>query len=372
MTAESAAGPQPGIADAAAGGDPVADHTSADHRVADVAVVVPSIGVNDLLVRCLGECARLFPGVELVAVVDDDEGAARLEGMARVILSRDPSIAAKRNLGVASTSSRYLAFIDSDAYPAPGWLCNAVRLLDGDAALAAAGGPNVSPPDQPAWEAAVGLAHRSVLVDGWWRFRKDRFARARDVSVLPSCNLIVRRSDYEALGGMNEDLFTAEDTDLCARLGRSGRRIRFSPEVVVFHKDRGLWAFAIQRYTFGVAIVPLVRRGQPPDVWYLLVSAALVVFVTYLLSAPVGLVSKGWARWWRRVGGVYAMTLFAEAVRLSGRPRQVPRVLTALVVGNIGPGLGALMEVLGLSPRLQGRYRNDQREGRARRWVSPS
>lgn len=329
-----------------------------EHWMAAVAVVVPSVGVDDLLVRCLGECSRLFPGVDLVAVVDDEEGAERLEGIARVIRSGDPSIAAKRNLGVRRTVGRYVAFIDSDAYPAPGWLPNAVRLLDSDPGLGAIGGPNVSPPDQHGWERAVGLAHRSVLVDGWWRFRKDRFARARDVSVLPSCNFIVRRSDFEALGGMNEALFTAEDTDFCSRLGRSGRRIRFSPEVVVFHKDRGLRAFAIQRYTFGVAIVPLVRRGQPPDVWYLLVSAALVAFVTYLLSAPVGLVSRRWARWWRRVGALYTGALVGESVRLSEVPREVPRVLVALAVGNIGPGVGALMKVLGLSPRLQGRYRN--------------
>lgn len=327
--------------------------------IADVAVVVPSIGVSDLLVRCLGECSRLFPGVDLVAVVDADEGAERLQGVARVIRSGDPSIAAKRNLGVRCTVGRYVAFIDSDAYPAPGWLSNAVRLLDADPGLGAVGGPNVSPPDQDGWEAAVGLAHRSVLVDGWWRFRKDRFARARDVSVLPSCNLIVRRADYEVLGGMNEALFTAEDTDFCSRLGHSGRRIRFSPEVVVFHKDRGLWSFAIQRYTFGVAMVPLVRRGQPPDVWYLLVSVALVLFVTGLLSAPVGLFSKRWARWWRRIGALYAGALIAESVRLSDEPREVPRVFTTLAVGNIGPGLGALIKLLGLSPRLQGRYRND-------------
>lgn len=341
--------------------DGVAESGLLDDALAEaVTVVVPSINVNDLLVRCLSECSRLFPGVGLLAVVDDPEGAERLDGIADVIGSADPCIAAKRNLGVAATTGRYVAFIDSDAWPAPGWLPNAIRLLDSDPELGAVGGPNMSPPEEVGWERAVGLAHRSILVDGWWRFRKDPDARARDVSALPTCNLVVRRSTFEALGGMNEALFTAEDTEFCARLVRSGWRIRFSPDVAVFHKDRDLGSFAIQRYTFGVAVVPLVRRGQPPDTRYLLVSAVLVVFVVFLLSAPIGLVSGRWARLWRRAVACYVSVLAAESVRLSGGPAEVPRVFATLAIGNIGPGLGALMRALRLSPELQGRYRNDQ------------
>ena len=330
-----------------------------DIDLLDIAVVVPSIAVNDLLVRCLEDCQCLFPGVDLLAVVDDVEGAERLEGVARVIRSTDPSIAAKRNLGVHATTGSYVAFIDSDAWPSPGWLTNAVRLLESDPELGAVGGPNISPPDQQGWERAVGLAHRSPLVDGWWRFRKDPSARPRDVRALPTCNLIVRRSDFDALGGMNEALFTAEDTDFCARLVRSGKRIHFSPDVRVFHKDRNIESFAVQRFTFGVAIVPLVRRGQPPDSGYLLMSVVVAAFVLFLLSAPLGVISRRWVRLWRRGMILYLSVLVFESARLSGGPAEMPRVFTALAVGNLGPGVGALMRLLRLSPDLHGLYRND-------------
>lgn len=323
-------------------------------------VVVPSIEVDDLLVRCVTECRRVAPLTPVIVVVDDDSGADRLEGLAEVMVSADPGIAAKRNLGVRSTESRHVAFIDSDAYPDDGWIDAAVEALDHDPGLGAVGGPNVSPPDEHGWEHAVGRAHRSILVDGWWRFRKDPDARAREVVALPSCNLIVRRADYEALDGMNEELFTAEDTDFCTRLVAAGRRILFTPDVLVFHKDRGLTAFVVQRYTFGVAMVPLLRRGAMPDPAYVAVSGALAGFVVFVASAPVALTSRRWRRLWLPVTGAYSAVVLGEAARLSPTVRSVPRVALMLAVGNLAPGVGLILRALGLSPELRGRYRNDR------------
>lgn len=327
---------------------------------ADVVVVVPSIAVDDLVLRCVETCRRDAPGVPVIVVVDDPAAADRLEGLATVVPARSASIAAKRNQGVEASDSRHVAFIDSDAYPAPGWLDAAVALLDVESGLGAVGGPNVSPPDQPPWDAAVGRAHLSFLVDGWWRFRKRATAHARDVSALPSCNLVVRRSDYQSVGGMDERLFTAEDTDFCSRLVRAGRHIRFTPEVMVFHKDRGLRGFVIQRYTFGVAMVPLLRRGSRPDLAYLSISGALCGFVLFLSSWPLALVSRRWARIWLSVTALYGTTILAEALRLAGCSRSTARVACTLTVGNLAPGVGVITRALRLAPDLRGVYRNDR------------
>ena len=323
-------------------------------------IIVPSIVIDDLLVRCVEACRRISPRTEVIVVVDDTTGADRLIDKATVVSSPDPSIGAKRNLAAAMSTSRHLAFIDSDAYPIRGWPDNAVALLDADAGLGAVGGPNISPPHQGEWETAVGHAHRSVFVDGWWRYRKVRTGRRRDVPALPTCNLVVRRADYEAVGGMDEELFTGEDTDFCARLTARGRRIRFAPEVVVYHKDRDLRAFVIQRYTFGVAIVPLVRRGTRPDPAYLAAAGAVSALVLFLASGPVGIAVRPWRRIWARGALAYGCALAAEAVRLVGVKPLAARVAFVLAIGNLAPGIGALSGVLGLYPNLRGIYRNDR------------
>ena len=323
------------------------------------AIVIPSIRVDPLLVRCVVECRRTCPDAEIIVLVDDGAGAERIDAIAEVIVTGAATIGAKRNLGAEKTSAEFVAFIDSDAYPADGWLQNAVRLLEADPSFAAIGGPNVSPPVESTSERHVGLAHNSVLVAGWWKYRRDPHAHAREVGALPSCNLIVRRDDYLAIGGMNEELFTAEDTDFCRRFTRSGRRIYFSPEVLVFHKNRDLHAFVVQRFTFGVAMVPLLRKGQAPDVGYTAASGVLALFVLFLASGPLGFVLPRWGRAWATTALAYTGLLAVEAVRQVDDLADAPGTMIALGIGNLAPGVGVVLKALGASPDLRGIYRND-------------
>lgn len=328
--------------------------------IAEAVIVVPSIAVDDLLIRCVTECRVHHPDTEVIVVVDDPTDAHRVNGIARVVTSASRSIGAKRNQAVAVSDSRYVAFIDSDAYPAEGWLTNAVRILDSRSDLAVVGGPNVSPPQQTGWEWAVGRAHRSVLVDGWWNFRKNPDAVARDVSDLPSCNMVIRRSDYELVGGMNEELFSAEDIDLCIRLIASGRYIHFTPDVLVFHKDRGLTSFVVQRFTFGVAMLPLLRRGSRPRMSYIAISVAISLFVLFLALGPLAYRIRSVRLLWLSLVCTYALVVSFEAARLTRGRKGLFRVVTMLVIGNLTPGVGLLVEAFRLTPELYGLYRNDR------------
>jgi N-acetylglucosaminyl-diphospho-decaprenol L-rhamnosyltransferase len=58
-----------------------------------------------------------------------------------------------------------------------------------------------------------------------------------DVDWVSGCAFAIRRSDFEAVGGFDPGyrLFV-EDVDLCDRLRRLGRRIRFEPGAVVEHR----------------------------------------------------------------------------------------------------------------------------------------
>jgi GT2 family glycosyltransferase len=325
----------------------------------DAAIIVPSIHVDPLLVRCIATSRDLYPEVDIIALVDDATGREQIEHLATVIETGPVTIGAKRNLGAEKTSARHLAFIDSDAYPEPGWLEAAVALLDGNPAWSAAGGPNVSPPEEPPDERWVGLAHDSALVCGYWRYRRQRHARARDVTALPSCNLVVRREVYQALDGMSEELFTAEDTDFCQRLAASGGTIRFDPRVLVVHKNRNLLSFVVQRYTYGVAMVPLLGKGSAHPVYWA-VSVLPAAFAIFVATGPLALVVRPWRRLWAPVMALYAAVVATEAVRLSRRPREVPGTALALVVGNLLPGVGIVLRALGFSRDLRGVYRNDR------------
>ena len=149
--------------------------------------------------------------------------------------------AQKRNLGARAAKGSVLAFIDDDAYPRADWLANAAARLTGPDAIDALGGPGLTPPDDPPRAQLSGLVLASPLVSGNFRCRYFIQGPLRRVEDFPSCNLFVRRSAFEAIGGFRENYWPGEDTLLCADLQTSGHTLWYDPRLVVYHHRRPLF-----------------------------------------------------------------------------------------------------------------------------------
>jgi GT2 family glycosyltransferase len=81
--------------------------------------------------------------------------------------------------------------------------------------------------------------------------------RERDVDWVSGACLLVRRTDAEAVGLMDERYFMyAEDVDFCAAVRARGRRVLFSPAAEVVHL-RGR-----SRATASTAAEQAYRRSQ--------------------------------------------------------------------------------------------------------------
>lgn len=323
----------------------------------DAAIVIPAVEVNPLVDRCIAECHADSPGADIILLLDTappENGGDNTYGGARVIVTGPVTISAKRNRGAEATDRPFLAFIDSDAYPAPGWLGNAIRELKADPDLGICGGPNISPPDARGSERYVGLAQKSVLVTGHLNFRKQA-AAARYCDDLPSCNMVMRRADYLALGGMDDSLYIYEDKDLCRRVISSGKRILFTPDVLVYHRDRPLNLFVNQRLVWGANIWTTVKRARRISDAIIFLPLAAVVFFMSGLALP-WLPVWGWV--WGPVAGLYILLILAETLRRAERPSDVPGLALTLVIGNLGPGVGAVLGPLRLLPDQRRLYRN--------------
>jgi len=318
-------------------------------------IVIPCIRVEVLTKRCVSTCAHLYPGADIVVLADVGDGAELVRSMAQVVITGPVTIAAKRNRAAYDSKAEFLAFIDSDAYPVEGWLENAERLLDEQPELGAVGGPNLPPPNTRGGERYVGMALRSILVSGKWTYRK-LVRPARMVDDLPSCNLVVRRQDFLALGGMNEVLFTGEDMDWCARLRSSGRAILYSPDVQVYHKNRNMLSFVLQRLTYGASVPGLLRQGLRLN---FLLLAAPAIFLLFILTLPLALAWMPWMVLYISVLAAYALLVIVEACRHSDAVADVPGILVALLVGNLAPGIGTIAQTLRVMPNRRKIYRND-------------
>src|ERR1051325_11772195 len=76
--------------------------------------------------RCLQE--KEVPA-EIIVLPDQPENEAKFEGAVRIVATGKVKPAAKRNQGVKLAGGSIIAFIDSDAVPAEGWLANSCRHL---------------------------------------------------------------------------------------------------------------------------------------------------------------------------------------------------------------------------------------------------
>lgn len=196
----------------------------------NVTVVIPTCDRPALLARCLAalpEDARV--------IVSDDSRQPDPRWLAG--LRRGP--AANRNHGALAAATEWIAFVDDDCIPQPGWL----------AALACAA------------EGADVIEGRTVAPGASDSPFEEHVENERG-GVLWSCNLAIRRSAFEKLGGFDEEFAEAggEDMEFAWRVRRAGLRVRFAPDALVHHPPRRIGWGGIWRRTWMIRWMALYRR----------------------------------------------------------------------------------------------------------------
>lgn len=253
-----------------------------------VSVIVPVRDRPRELAACLASLAALqYPRDRLEVVVVDDgseQPAAVPDGVRLVRLPRSAGAAAARNTGARAARSELLAFLDSDCQAEPGWLEALVPEL-ADPEVAAAGG-RVGPANESSWLERYD-AVRSPLDLGPAR---STARPGQPVPYLVTANMVVRRSDFESVGGFDPALRWGEDVDLCWRLHAAGRRIVYEPAGRVLHRHRGgVREFLRTRADYAGSEAVLAERHRAGGRWLGFsagMAAALVGGAAALLGRP--------------------------------------------------------------------------------------
>jgi glycosyltransferase involved in cell wall biosynthesis len=209
-----------------------------------VSVIIPLHRDGERFRGCLDLCRNMQVDAVFEVICVSDHDVASLPNdvlLARTGSTADTSPAVKRDVGERLARGSYLAFIDDDAYPRTDWLDVAMSALS-DPAVAAVGGPGVTPDASPWRERLGGAVYESPLGSGPLRFRFVSLEPARDCDDLPAYCLVVRREAIKAVGGWRSTFYGGEDTKLCLNLIAAGFRLRYIPELVVYHHRRPIFA----------------------------------------------------------------------------------------------------------------------------------
>ena len=159
--------------------------------------------------------------------------------------------AEKRDIGAKKARGDILAFIDDDAYPAPNWLSNAVKIFDKDNPAAVCG-PGILPPNATFWEKVFDEVLKTFIGSGGYSYRFVQKTK-RLVDDYPSMNFLIKKSLFTELGGFNNDYWPGEDSKLCRDLVyKKKQTIIYDPAVTVYHHRRDhLISFLKQHANYG-------------------------------------------------------------------------------------------------------------------------
>jgi GT2 family glycosyltransferase len=197
-----------------------------------VTVLVPTIGRPELLRACLESLARCDPPAAEVLVADQS-GGPEVEGVvasfasagARSVTCGGRGVAFARNAGLRAAAHEIVLATDDDCTVSPDWVEVAWRLMQAEPHGIVTG--RVLPAGDPARVPST-IEHTSPRT----------YANGQEFSVLFTNNMVGRRSAMLALGGFDERIRpAASDNEFSYRWLRSGRPLRYEPDLVVWHHD---------------------------------------------------------------------------------------------------------------------------------------
>jgi mycofactocin system glycosyltransferase len=230
--------------------------------VRDVTVVIPVRDRHAELARCLAGLLGLTPGSSAPQVIVVDDASADPRAIAAIAAAHGARVihrpvnggpGAARNSGLAASSTEFVAFLDSDCVPAPGWLD---RLLPhfADPAVGAVA-PRIVPHEAgTSWLARYEGASSTLDMGA----RPSIVRVGARVSYVPGAALVVRRTAAGA--GFADGMFVGEDVDFIWRMSDGGWRVRYEPAAVMGHDHRVTFrAWFSRRADYGTSAADLER-----------------------------------------------------------------------------------------------------------------
>jgi len=217
-----------------------------------VVVIVPNWNGAHLLPSCLDGLRRQrFTSFHTV-VVDDGSRDASLRLLHReyhevqiLRCIQRHGFCAAVNAGIQATTSRYIALLNTDAVPEPGWLSALVHALDTSSDYSGCT-PKVLFADRPGIINSIGIflrrdgASRDI---GYGQPDGPDYSRRLEVFGFSGCAVLLRRSAVEDVGLFDEELVAyAEDLDWSLRARLRGHRFMYEPSARALHRVGGTFS----------------------------------------------------------------------------------------------------------------------------------
>ena len=202
-------------------------------------VIVPMFRSEKVLPALLASLEQSDPTPYELIFVSDGDGQPDLPGKL-IVLPENIGFAGAVNAGARHAAGKFICLLNADIKVRRNWLAPMVRLLQKAPDIGAVGNRNL---DRNGRIDSIGseFNHANGHFEHMLFRAPDVQGRERDSvaerDMITAACLLVRRSVWEKLGGLDEEYRIAyfEDSDFCMRLRQAGYRILYCPDSVVEH-----------------------------------------------------------------------------------------------------------------------------------------
>lgn len=303
-------------------------------------IIIPCIKYEDVE-NSINNIRKIYEKVKIIVCLNEKIKKNKDKNL-QFIYTKFKGIGAKRNLAVKFAKTRYLAFIDSDAYPKKKWLENNLKFLrKRDIAIIA--GPHIDPKIQNFSESLVGQVKKSLIITMTPNMQKKTQIKAKVVSFMPSCNWILKKKIFIKCGGMDNKMLRNEDWDFVYnRMKNKNYKLLYNPKSIIFHENANIFHFIKKRFLYGFFMWPILKKLNFKNFYFYLPF----IFVLFLISIPFIFYSKIYFIFYLSILSIYVLIVLIESLRVSKNIKYFVVILPTLILANISPGLGILVGLL--------------------------
>jgi GT2 family glycosyltransferase len=182
---------------------------------------------------------------------DDSLAVAKRFGAKAILQKRNGGPAKARNRGIREAKAEIIAFTDSDVVVTKDWLKNIVRLFEENPKVGVLMGNTRIKPSGYVGDSISELGFPGGANAGFenmWHVDKDGLT-----DHITSCNFAARKSVFKRYGVFDEGfpLAGGEDPELSYRFVKKGVKIKYCPEMLVYHDARksmiSFWKWNVYR-----------------------------------------------------------------------------------------------------------------------------
>ncbi len=235
-----------------------------------ISIITPTFNRADELKYLFHSLKEQSFDMSLVEFIISDDGSVdETESMVKkwqdespfqikFITQKNQGPGAARNHGLDNAIGELILFIDSDCEAHPDWINIIVNEYQQNT-FDACGGPDSGKDDFTTLQKAIDFAMTSFFTTGGMRGHSEKMMATFSPR---THNMAIKRDIYEKVGGFGS-LRHGQDIEFSNRIRKSGARIKFLINAVVYHRRRtSIKQFFKQVFNWGVARINLGKIDQ--------------------------------------------------------------------------------------------------------------